>query len=96
MKPDAILINAARGGIIDEADHEVLAKGICRVALDVFEQEPYSGSLLNAPRCLLTVHMGSMPKDCREHGDRSASQVTSFLSGVRSTLKPRRNISATE
>lgn len=42
MKPTAVLVNAARGGIVNEADlYEALSnKTIAAAALDVFEQEP--------------------------------------------------------
>jgi D-3-phosphoglycerate dehydrogenase len=67
MKPDALLINTARGGIVDEdALYRVLADGhLGGAAIDVFSEEPYSGPLTEFDRCLLTAHMGSMSIDCR-------------------------------
>ncbi len=67
MKSDAVLINTARGGIINERDlYSALKAGhLSGVAIDVFEQEPYSGNLSEIDRCLLTAHMGSMSIDCR-------------------------------
>ena len=67
MKNDAILINTARGGIVNEAElYDVLQDGhLSGVALDVFEREPYQGLLSEIERCLLTSHMGSMSVDCR-------------------------------
>jgi D-3-phosphoglycerate dehydrogenase len=67
MKSNAILVNTARGGIINEHDLSmVLAEGhLAGVAIDVFEIEPYSGDLRLHDRCLLTSHMGSMSVDCR-------------------------------
>ena len=35
------------------------------VAIDVFDQEPYAGPLINIDRCLLTPHIGSASRDCR-------------------------------
>ena len=47
MKSDAILINTARGGIVNEDDlFDVMKQGhLSGAALDVFVQEPYSGRL---------------------------------------------------
>ncbi len=67
MKPDAMVINTSRGGIINEQDlARVLSEGhLSGAAIDVFEQEPYCGELAKIERCLLTSHMGSMSIDCR-------------------------------
>ena len=49
MKKDVLIINTARGGIIDEDNlYEVMKSGhIGGVAIDVFDQEPYEGSLMD-------------------------------------------------
>ena len=67
MQPSALLVNTARGGIVNEKDlYEVLETGrIGGAAIDVFEEEPYSGKLADLEQCLLTAHMGSMSIDCR-------------------------------
>ena len=67
MKPDACIINVSRGGIVNESDLErVLNEGhLSGAAIDVFENEPYTGGLCKIERCLLTSHMGSMSVDCR-------------------------------
>lgn len=67
MKQDALIINTSRGGIINENDlYSVLNGGhLAGAAIDVFEQEPYSGDLARIERCILTSHMGSMSIDCR-------------------------------
>lgn len=67
MKRKPLLVNTARGGIIDEADLlQALQHGQIRgAAIDVFEQEPYTGPLAQALQCVVTSHMGSMSVDCR-------------------------------
>ncbi|MBF0412204.1 MAG: phosphoglycerate dehydrogenase [Desulfamplus sp.] len=61
MKKDAYLINAARGGLIDEdALYDALKSGhLGGAALDSFEQEPYLGNLKELDNVLLTSHIGS-------------------------------------
>ncbi len=84
MKSDALLVNTARGGIIDEiALAEVLAEGhLGGVAMDVFVDEPYAGRLSEFDRCLLTCHMGSMSVDCRTQMEIEATEeAIRYLSG---------------
>ena len=84
MKSDVILINTARGGIINEGDLELaMNEGrLGAVALDVFENEPYDGPLRRIERCLLTSHMGSMSIDCRTRMEIEATnEVIRFLGG---------------
>jgi len=84
MKPDVLLINTSRGGIINERDlAEVMHAGhIAGAAIDVFEQEPYTGELAGIERCLLTAHMGSMSVDCRARMEIEATEeAVRFLSG---------------
>ena len=61
MKPNAVLVNSARGALIDEtALAEALHKGqIAGAALDVFEEEPLPASspLRHAPGLLMTPHV---------------------------------------
>jgi D-3-phosphoglycerate dehydrogenase len=84
MKPDAVLINTARGGIVDEAAlaEALRSSRIAGAAVDVFEQEPYTGELARLERCLLTCHMGSMSADCRRRMEIEATDnALAFLAG---------------
>lgn len=84
MKPDALLINTSRGGIVNEQDlFEVLQSGhLGGVAIDVFTEEPYHGDLAKVERCILTSHMGSMSVDCRTRMEIEATQeAVRFLVG---------------
>ena len=67
MKPSAILINTARGGIVNE-DGLYLALSeqiIAGAAIDVFETEPYKGKLRELDNVVLTCHMGASTIDSR-------------------------------
>ena len=84
MRPDALLINTSRGGIVNEQDlFEALKKQqIGGAAIDVFEQEPYTGNLSTLENCLLTAHMGSMSVDCRTQMEIEACQeAVRFIKG---------------
>jgi D-3-phosphoglycerate dehydrogenase len=67
MKPGALLVNAARGGWVDEAAlFEALKSGRLGGAyLDVFASEPYKGPLAGLDNVVLTAHIGSYAKECR-------------------------------
>ena len=76
MKNDAIIINTARGGIINEQDlYEVMQAGhLSGAAIDVFDFEPYDGKLREIQSCILTAHMGSMSVDCRTRMEIEATE----------------------
>jgi D-3-phosphoglycerate dehydrogenase len=61
MRPDAVLINAARGGLVDEAALKVALRTgkLAAAALDVFMPEPPTDmDLLSIPNLLATPHIG--------------------------------------
>lgn len=63
MRPGAILVNTARGGLVDEAAlaRRLHAGALAAAALDVFAQEPLppDSPLLDAPNLVLVPHVGS-------------------------------------
>ena len=67
MKRDEILINAARGGLVDEHALYSALKGshIAGAAIDCFEKEPYSGPLKELDNVVLTGHIGSYAREGR-------------------------------
>ncbi|HEX5061738.1 MAG TPA: D-glycerate dehydrogenase [Kofleriaceae bacterium] len=87
MKPTAILINTARGGIVDDgALAEALGAGrIFGAALDVFNGEPaLDPRLLAAPRLVVAPHLGSATTDARRQmAQLCADGVISVLTGNR-------------
>jgi len=89
MKPSAILVNTARGPIVDE---EVLVaalenRQIAGAALDVFEQEPHvHPKLLAMPNVVLAPHIGSATRETRGAMARFAAQnLLDLLDGKRPT-----------
>jgi (S)-sulfolactate dehydrogenase len=70
LKRDAVVINTARGGIIDEAAlAAMLREGrLGGAALDVFDQEPLAAGspLAGAPRLLLTPHIAGVTLESNE------------------------------
>jgi glyoxylate reductase len=87
MKPDALLVNVARGPIVDEAALvAALAAGRPgRAALDVFEAEPavHPGLVAN-PRVVLLPHLGSATIETRSKmATLAARAVGEVLAGRR-------------
>ncbi len=70
MKQSAVLINTARGGIVnEEALYQALKKGsIWAAGLDVFEKEPVDTNhpLLSLPNVVALPHIGSASKNTRQ------------------------------
>jgi glyoxylate reductase len=86
MKPHAILINTARGSLVDaSALAEALREGtIGGAGLDVYEHEPdVPDVLLRAPHCVLLPHIGSATTRARDAMARLvADNVLAALRGV--------------
>ena len=84
MKQGVVLINAARGGVIDETDLiEALNSGIvAHAALDVFENEPTPNkTILSHPKISLTPHIGAATEEAQERiGIELAELIISKLS----------------
>jgi D-3-phosphoglycerate dehydrogenase len=74
MKSGAILLNSARGSLIDEEDLvKALDRNIIKGAwLDVYSTEPYKGSLINYDQVLLTPHISTYTQQCRRSMEESA------------------------
>ena len=68
MKPGACVVNCARGGLVhEEALARALENGhLSGAALDVFEEEPLTGSpLLSAPNVILTPHVAASTREAQ-------------------------------
>ena len=87
LQPQAIVINTARGEIIDEnALADLLAGGaIAGVGLDVYEFEPQvNPKLLKLPNAVLLPHMGSSTVEARaEMGEKVIINIKSWMDGHR-------------
>ena len=67
MKPTAYLLNISRGGLVNEQDllEALKNKTIAGAGLDCYEEEPYTGELINFDNVVLTSHIGSYAKEAR-------------------------------
>jgi glycerate dehydrogenase len=86
MKDGVILINTARGPLIDEAAvADALKAGKIRgAAMDVVSYEPISreNPLLSAPNCIITPHMAWAPLEARQRViDCSFRNIQAYLNG---------------
>jgi D-3-phosphoglycerate dehydrogenase len=83
MPQGAYLINASRGEVIDQdALYSMLANGhLSGAALDVFDQEPYTGPLTKLDNVILTPHIGSYAREARIEMEIQAAQ--NLIEGLR-------------
>ena len=86
MKPTAILINTARGTVIDEAAlaAALAAKTIAAAGLDVYEAEPkVNPALIGLENVVLLPHLGSATTETRiAMGMRVAANLEAFFAGT--------------
>jgi D-3-phosphoglycerate dehydrogenase len=86
MKPDAFVINVARGGVIDEAAlaQALTAGTIAAAAVDVYSSEPPADDnpLRSAPNAILTPHLGASTEEAQTRvAVEAAEQVRDVLAG---------------
>ena len=87
MKDGAILLNTARGGLLDEqAVADALRSGKLRgAAVDVVSREPIQAGnpLLSAPNCIITPHMAWAPIETRQRIlDCTVASIRAYLAGA--------------
>lgn len=102
MKPSALLINTARGGLVDEAALvQALAQGVIAGAgLDVFESEQMAAAhpLLSAPNAVLSPHVGGSSQDAlRRTAEQLVERLVAIFAGtvmdvVNPSVWPRRRL----
>jgi len=87
LQPHAILINTARGELIDEAalSEAVARRSLSGVGLDVYENEPaIHPGLIGLPNVVLLPHLGSATLEARQDmGDRVILNVMTYQNGHR-------------
>lgn len=90
MKPTSILINTARGAVVDsEALYQALIKGVIGgAALDVTDPEPLPAShpLLTIPNCVVIPHLGSASVVTR--AKMACMAAENILAGLRGAALP--------
>ncbi len=85
MKPGVMLLNVARGGIIDEADLAAALRSgrVAGAGIDVYTAEPPTGNpLLDAPNTVLTPHLGASTEEAQiAVAEEVAEQILDVLDG---------------
>jgi D-3-phosphoglycerate dehydrogenase len=82
MKDGACIVNVSRGGVLDErALYAALKDGkLSGAALDVFQEEPYCGNLIELENVILTPHIGSYALEARTGMEMDA--VKNLIEGI--------------
>jgi D-3-phosphoglycerate dehydrogenase len=84
MREGVRIVNAARGGLVDEAALEaaIRAGKVAGAALDVFGSEPYAGPLLELDEVVVTPHLAGSTSEAQDRaGVIIAEQVAAALDG---------------
>lgn len=98
MKPSAIIVNAARGGLIDEAalDAALRQRRLAAAALDVLAEEPPSSKhfLLSNPKVTISPHSAGLTAECAAR--MAISSVQNILDFFAGRLSPSLVVNAAE
>lgn len=85
FKDGAVLLNTARGGVVNEKDlaNALRDRSLLAAAVDAFQEEPYEGELRELDNVVMTCHLGSMTEDCRARMEIEATEeAVRFAKGV--------------
>jgi len=86
MKTNVLIINTARGGVINEEDliEAINTKTISGAALDVFENEPnINPTLKTIDNVIIVPHIGTASIDCRiEMGKEAGANIINFFNAT--------------
>jgi D-3-phosphoglycerate dehydrogenase len=86
LKPNVRIINCARGGLIDEKElvKAIHEKRIAGAAIDVFEKEPCTESILfSEPNIIVTPHLGASTSEAQVLAARDvAEQISDIFKGL--------------
>ena len=90
MKPNAVLVNTARGGVLDQTAlyHALKSNQIFAAALDVTDPEPLpmDSLLLELENCIIVPHLGSASKKTRDRMSLLAAQ--NLIAGLKGERLP--------
>jgi D-3-phosphoglycerate dehydrogenase len=77
LKPNAVLVNTARGNLIREEDllRFLKERKDVVVALDVFWKEPPEGEILELENVIFTPHIGAQTKEAQRRASTEAARI---------------------